>query len=180
MSSAAFYRRQAEDYLRRAERAEALEGLRELRAGDVVTFERERVVGWPHATMSYAAIAVQVENSGNEVGTAGLYWYLTGSRATRTDRMTTDELIAWFIAQNIEDVNVVSTVYPLGEPPASDEQMVDVAPDLSRALDHARADWSALRGRLQEALGINEKTGPFPILSVPEMVEQLIRSQAVE
>jgi hypothetical protein len=43
-----------------------------------------------------------------------------------------------------------------------------------RLLGLARDDWSTLRVRLQEVLGIDETAGPFPVPSVPEMVERLI------
>lgn len=95
MSSSAFYRSQADRFLRQAALAETLEKLSNLPSGSIISFTYET-----HSTgvpLIYAGIVVEND-------TVGRRWYITSIASTY--KYKEPEFISWLINNDVENVNV--------------------------------------------------------------------------
>lgn len=113
MSSSDFYRRQAEEMMRRAEMAEVIEKVSELPEGSVITFVKD--------TYTYGAVSVRMNGTNGEVR-----WFLTGT--VRRDSYRVNEFIQFLVSHRVENINVWMDAVPLDQWPAKDV-VVDVTPE---------------------------------------------------
>ena len=108
MTNASFLRRQAEVYLKKAERVEALDALRELALNSIIVFARPRKLG----SCAYVAIVLDVDNL---VAGPNRRWFVTQSGSSRIGPFTDDQFINWLIDGEVEEIDVVTSLTPLAE-----------------------------------------------------------------
>jgi len=122
MSSASWYRAQAENMLHKAEAAEKMEVIKELPIGTVITFSRKH--GVRDKRLSFAAILVDTFSAA-KAATAPIYreryatnepkWFVTQHERGSVSAKSSGDFARWLLDGEVDDVLVIDGVVTLAQ-----------------------------------------------------------------